>query len=59
MEENHCQLYIWQGDKGLMTRIYRGLKKLNYRKIDDPIFIGQMNWTEIFQRKKSKWPKDT
>jgi hypothetical protein len=31
--ENICQLYI----KGLITRIYRELKKLNFRRINEPI----------------------
>jgi hypothetical protein len=31
--ENICQLYI----KGLITRIYRALKKLNSPKINEPI----------------------
>jgi hypothetical protein len=47
-------------DKGWITRKYRELKKLNSHKINDPIKKWrnrQMNWTEPFQKKKSKWLK--
>jgi hypothetical protein len=43
-------------DKGLITRIYREHKKLNSFKINEPI----KKWaTELFQKKKFKWPKNT
>jgi hypothetical protein len=43
-------------DKGLITRIYREIKKLNSPKINEPI----KKWaTELFQKKKFKWPKNT
>jgi hypothetical protein len=48
----------YASDKGLITRINRELKKLNSPQINDPI-NGQLNRTEVFQRKKSKWPKNT
>jgi hypothetical protein len=38
----------------LITKIYRELKKLNSKNTNDPTRNGQMNWTEHFQRKKSK-----
>jgi hypothetical protein len=46
-------------DKGLITRIYRDLKKLNSPKINEPIrkWITELNRT--FQKKKFKWPKNT
>jgi hypothetical protein len=40
--------------------MYRELKKLNSSKINDPIKKnGQMNLTELSQKKKFKWPKNT
>jgi hypothetical protein len=48
--ENIHWLYI----KGLITRIYKELKKLN-SKINEPI----KKWATERQRKKSKWPKNT
>jgi hypothetical protein len=33
----------YTSDKGLMTRIYRELKKLNSPKINEPIRNGQVN----------------
>jgi hypothetical protein len=45
-------------DKGLITRTYRELKKLNSSKKSMTQWRNeQMNWTEFFQRKKSKWLK--
>jgi hypothetical protein len=38
----------------LIIRTYREFKKVNSQKIND-----QVNWTELFQRKKSKWLKIT
>jgi hypothetical protein len=51
---NICQLHI----KGLITRIYRELKKLNSPKINKPI----KNWASELNRtflKKFKQPKNT
>jgi hypothetical protein len=46
----------YTSDKGLITRIYRELKKLNSPKINEPT----KKWaTELFQSKKSKQQKDT
>jgi hypothetical protein len=44
-------------EKGLITRIYKELKKLNPPKINEP----KKNWaTELNRKKKkSKWPKNT
>jgi hypothetical protein len=44
-------------DKGLITRIYRELKKLNSPKINDPMknWANELNGT--FSKKKSKWQK--
>jgi hypothetical protein len=49
----------YTSDKGLITRIYRDLKKLNSPKINEPIkkWITELNRT--FQKKKFKWPKNT
>jgi hypothetical protein len=44
--ENICQLYI----KGLITRIYRELKKLNSPQIKEPI----KKWTTELKRTFSK-----
>jgi hypothetical protein len=47
----------YTSDKGLMTRIYRELKKLNSPKISEPIKKWAAELNRTFQRKKSKWPK--
>jgi hypothetical protein len=44
-------------DKGVITRIYKELKKLNSPKINEPINKWATALKRIFQRKKSKWPK--
>jgi DNA-binding transcriptional regulator GbsR (MarR family) len=50
----------YTSDSGLITRIYRELKKLSsQKKINEPIKKWATELTEIFQRKKSKWPKNT
>jgi uncharacterized heparinase superfamily protein len=44
-------------DQGLITRIFRKLKKLSPPKINDPVkkWAKELN---IFQRKKFKWLKN-
>jgi hypothetical protein len=49
----------YTSDKGLITRIYRELKKLNFPKINEPIKKGQLNLLELSQKKKFKWQKST
>jgi hypothetical protein len=49
----------YTSDKGLITRIYRELKKINSPKINEPIKKWATEQTVLFQRKKSKWPKNT
>jgi hypothetical protein len=46
-------------DKGLITRIYRELKKLNSHQINEPIKKWVTELNRIFQEKKFKWPKNT
>jgi hypothetical protein len=49
----------YTSDKGLITRIYRELKKLNSPKINDQLKNGQLNLIELSQKKKFKWKKST
>jgi hypothetical protein len=49
----------YTSDKGMITRIYRELKKLNSQRINDPIKKWATKLTEPFQRKKYKWLKTT
>jgi hypothetical protein len=49
----------YTSNMGLITRIYRDLKKLNSPKINEPIQKWVTELKGIFQRKKSKWPKNT
>jgi hypothetical protein len=46
-------------DKGLITRIYKGFKRLNSPKINDPVKKWATEVNRTFQKKKSKWPKST
>jgi hypothetical protein len=38
---------------------YKEFKKLNSPQISDPMKKWANNWTELFQRKKSKWTTTT
>jgi hypothetical protein len=46
-------------DKGLITRIYRELKKLNSPQINEPKKKWATELNRTFLRKKSKRPKNT
>jgi hypothetical protein len=46
-------------EKGLINRIYRELKKLNSQKLNDPMKQWANELNRTFQRKKSKWLKNT
>jgi hypothetical protein len=46
-------------DKGLIARIHRVLKKLNSPKINEPIKKRATELNRFFQRKKSKWSRNT
>jgi hypothetical protein len=47
----------YTSDKGLITRIYRELKKINSPQNNEPIKKWTTELKELFQRKKSKWLK--
>jgi hypothetical protein len=47
--ENICQLYI---RKGLITRIYRELKKLSSSKINEPIKKGTTELNRTFSKEE-------
>jgi hypothetical protein len=49
----------YTADKELINRIYTELKKLNFPKINEPKQKWATELNELFQRKKSKWPKNT
>jgi hypothetical protein len=44
----------YTSDKGLITRIYRELKKINSPQNNEPIKKWTTELKELFQRKKSK-----
>jgi hypothetical protein len=47
----------YTSDKGLITRIYRELKKLNSPKINEPRKKWASKLNRTFSKKKFKWPK--
>jgi hypothetical protein len=49
----------YNSGKGLITRIYRELKKLNSPKINEPKKKWAIELTELSQKKKLKWQKST
>jgi hypothetical protein len=49
----------YTSDKGLITRMYRELKKLNCPKINEPIEKWAAELNRIFLNKKFKWQKNT
>jgi hypothetical protein len=49
----------YTSDKELITTIYMELKKLNSLKIHELIFKWATELTELSQKKKSNWPKNT
>jgi hypothetical protein len=54
--ENICQLYYLL-DKGLITRIYRELKKLNSPKINEPIKKWATELNRTFSKKEIQMAK--
>jgi hypothetical protein len=51
--ENICWLYI----KGLINRIYRGLKKLNFPKINEPINKWANDLNRTFSKEQMRMAK--
>jgi hypothetical protein len=49
----------YTSEKGLITRVYGQLKKLNSPKINEPIKKWATELNRTFQKKKSKWPRNT
>jgi hypothetical protein len=55
--ENICQLYT--SDKGLITRIYRELKKLNSPKINESINKWTTEINRTFSKEEIQMAKNT
>jgi hypothetical protein len=54
------EIFAWYtSGKGLITRIYRKLKKLNFPKFNEPIKKWATELNRTFQKKNSKWTKNT
>jgi hypothetical protein len=49
----------YTSDEGLLTRIYKKLKKLNSSKINEPIKKWATELNRTFSKKKFKCPKNT
>jgi hypothetical protein len=49
----------YTSDKGLITRIYSELKKLNSPKINEPIKKGATELNRIFSKEEFKWLRNT
>jgi hypothetical protein len=49
----------YTSNKGPVTRIYRGLKKLNSPQINDPIKKWATELNRTSSKEKSKWPKNS
>ena len=46
-------------DTALVYKLYKELKKLDMKFLNNPIKNGVLNSTENSQQKNLKWPKDT
>jgi hypothetical protein len=49
----------YTSDKGLITRIYRELQKLNYQRINDPIKKWANELSRTFSKEEMKMVKNT
>jgi hypothetical protein len=49
----------YSSDKGLISRIYRELKKLSPQRINTPMKKWAHELTQNSQRKRYKWPVNT
>jgi hypothetical protein len=49
----------YTSDKGLITRMYRELKKLNSPKMNVPIKKSANELNRTFSKEEIRWPKNT
>jgi hypothetical protein len=49
----------YTSDKGLITRIYIELKKLNFPKINEPMKKWASKLNRNFSKEEIQWPKNT